>query len=73
MLEATPLEIWTLSHYGGRRYGTMTMNMSKVFNNVLKGAHNLPITTLVQLTFFHLNSFFVARKEQGANRLTSDE
>ena len=47
--------------------------MSKVFNNVLKGAHNLPIIALVQLTFFRLNSFFVARREQGVNRLASDE
>ena len=51
----------------------MTTNMSKVFNGVLKGARNLPITALVQLTFFRLNSYFVARREQGANRLTSDE
>ena len=51
----------------------MITNMSEVFNSVLKGARNLPITTLVQLTFFCLNSYFVARNEQGANRLTSDE
>ena len=51
----------------------MTTNMSEVFNSVLKGAHNLTITALVQLTFFRLNSYFVARKKQGANRLTSDE
>ena len=47
--------------------------MSEVFNSVLKGARNLPITELVQLTFFHLNSYFVAIREQGANRLASDE
>ena len=51
----------------------MTTNMSEVFNNVLKGTRNLPITTLVQLTFFRLNSYFVARREQLANRLTSNE
>ena len=37
-LEAIPLEIWTLSHDGGRIYGIMTTNMSEVFSNVLKGA-----------------------------------
>ena len=47
--------------------------MSKVFNSVLKGARSLPFTTLVRLTFFRLNSYFVAGREQGANRLTSDE
>ena len=51
----------------------MTTNMSEVFNSVLKGARNLPITALVQLTFFRLNSYFAARREQGANKLTSDE
>ena len=51
----------------------MTTNMSEVFNSVLKGAHNLPITALVQLTFFRLNSYFVARREQGANILASDK
>ena len=47
--------------------------MSDVFNSVLKGARNLPFTALVQLTFFHLNSYFVARREQCANRLIFDE
>ena len=60
-LEAIPLEIWALSHDGGRKYRIMTTNMSKVFNSVLKGARNLSITALIQLTFFHLNSYFVAR------------
>ena len=47
--------------------------MSEVFNSVLKGARSLPVTTLVQLTFFRLNRYFVARMEQGYNRLTSNE
>ena len=47
--------------------------MFEVFNSVFKGARRLPITALVQLTFFLLNSYFVARREQGANILASDE
>ena len=54
-------------------YGIMTTNMSEVFNSVLKGACSLPITTLVQLTFFRLNSYFVVKMEQSANRLASNE
>ena len=61
-LEVIPLEIWALSHDGGRRCGIMTTNMSKLFNSVLKGARSLPITALVQLTFFRLNGYFVARR-----------
>ena len=37
-LEAIPFEKLALSHDGGRRYGIMTISMSEVFNNVLKGA-----------------------------------
>ena len=51
----------------------MTTNMSEMFNSVLKGARSLPITALVQLTFFLLNSYFVVRSDQGANRLASNE
>ena len=47
--------------------------MLEVFNSVLKGARSLPLTILVQLTFFRLNSYFVARWELGANRLAFDE
>ena len=47
--------------------------MSEVFNSVLKRARSLPFTALVKLTFFRLNSYFVARREHGANRLASDE
>ncbi|RVW89682.1 hypothetical protein CK203_036407 [Vitis vinifera] len=64
---------WALSDDGGRRYDIMTTNMSEVFNSVLKRACSLPATALVQLTFFRLNSYFVVRREQGANRLTSNE
>ena len=72
-LEAIPLQLWALSHEGGQRYGIMTTNMSEVFNSVLKGARSLPLTTLVQLTFSRLYSYFVARREQGVDRLASDE
>ena len=72
-LEAIPFQLWTLSFDGGQRYGIMITNMSEVLNSVLKGARSLPFTALVQLTFFRLNSYFVVRREQGANRLTSDE
>ena len=62
-----------LSHDKGRKYGIMTTNMSEVFNSVIKGARSLPVIALVQLTFFRLNSYFVVRREQGANRLASNE
>ena len=51
----------------------MATNISEVFNSVLKRARSLPVTTLVQLTFFRIKSYFVVRRELGATRLTSDE
>ena len=72
-LEQIPLGKWALSHDGGQRYGIMITNMSKVFNCVLKGAHNLPITALVQLTFYRVNSYFTVRREHGASRLALGE
>ena len=72
-LEVIPFEKLTLSHDGGQRYEIMTTNMSKVFNSVLKRARSLPVTALVQLKFFGLNTHFVARREQGYNKLASYE
>ena len=72
-LEAIPFQLWALSYNGGRIYGIMTTNISEVFNNVLIGARSLPVTALIRLTFFHLNSYFVATRELGATRLASDE
>ena len=72
-LKEIPFHLWGLSHDGGRRYGIMTTNISEVFNSVFKGARSLPVTALVQLTFFRLNSYFVARRELDANRLTYAE
>ena len=65
------LEFWTLLHDGGRRWGDMTSNMVEIFNSVLKGAHFLLITALVQLTFYRVNCYFAVRREQGEVRLHS--
>ena len=72
-LEQIPLGKWALSHDGGQRYGIMTTNMSKVFNGVLKGACTLPITALVQLTFYRVNSYFTVKRDHGASRLALGE
>ena len=47
--------------------------MFEVFNGALKDAHNFPITTLVQLTFYWVNSYFIVKREHRASRLSSDE
>ena len=52
------LETWTLSHDRGCRYGAMTTNMSECFNGVLKGAHGLPISVLVDYIWCKLVAYF---------------
>ena len=69
LLEHIPLEKWALSYDGGRRYGIMITNMSEVFNGVFKGARNLPLTALIQLTFYRVNNYFTIRQEHGASHL----
>ena len=43
---------WTQAYDLGYRYGWMTTNIAECINGVLKGARMLPITALVQLTFY---------------------
>ncbi|XP_076926428.1 uncharacterized protein LOC143589593 [Bidens hawaiensis] len=64
-LEDHALDKWTLAHDGGKRYGLLTTNLSKIFNSVLKGARFLPITSCVQLTFYRLVHYFEVRRPMG--------
>nr|GEV46036.1 DNA-binding WRKY [Tanacetum cinerariifolium] len=57
-LEGHPLSKWTLAHDGGKRYRMLTINMSEIFNSVLKGARYLPITSCVQLIFYRVVHYF---------------
>ena len=57
-LMSDDLDKWTQSHDGGRRYGTMTTNISECFNGVLKGAHSLPIAAMVEFTWYKLVTYF---------------
>ncbi|XP_076888150.1 uncharacterized protein LOC143538476 [Bidens hawaiensis] len=66
-LEEHAPERWTLAHDGGKRYGLLTTNLSKIFNSVLKGARFLPITACVQLTFYRLVHYFDVRRPMGSN------
>lgn len=41
----------------------------KVFNNILKGSRNVPITAYVQMTFYPDNEYFVLKQKRTAARL----
>ena len=52
------VEKWTLARDGGHHYGAMTTNLSESFNGILKSARNLPITALVELTYYRCVAYF---------------
>ena len=64
------LDKWTQSHYGGRRYGAMTTNISECFNGVLKGARNLPIAAMVEFTWCKLVAYFHDQRKQSQEDLS---
>jgi hypothetical protein len=58
-LDAEPKEKWAFSYdYDGHHYGKLTMNLSEVFNNVLKTIRRLPILAIVQIIFLVVIFFF---------------
>ncbi|XP_038678349.1 uncharacterized protein LOC119979787 [Tripterygium wilfordii] len=61
-LNSARKEKWSKAYDDGHIYGNMTTNMSEIFNSVLKGGRFLPITTLVHLTFYRCNKYFVKRR-----------
>ncbi|KAH7850854.1 hypothetical protein Vadar_003810 [Vaccinium darrowii] len=53
-----PLDRWSFAHDNGKQYGSLTTNVVKCFNGVLKDARHLPITALVMTTFFKFVEYF---------------
>jgi hypothetical protein len=72
-LDDIPIERWTCSHDDRHRYRAMTTNLSECFNGVLKGARNLPITSMVKFTFFKLANYFDDRRAKIQDQLNSSE
>ncbi|GFZ05470.1 hypothetical protein Acr_17g0010420 [Actinidia rufa] len=55
---------WILAHDGGYRWGVTTTNDSECYNNVLRGARDLPITSCVEVTFYRLVVTFNDKRRQ---------
>ncbi|XP_075633715.1 uncharacterized protein LOC142606216 [Castanea sativa] len=72
-LRELPVQKWTLAHDGGHRYGAMTTNLSESFNGVLKSARNLPITALVELTYYRYEAYFANRYTKARAEITAGE
>ncbi|XP_058003986.1 uncharacterized protein LOC131180652 [Hevea brasiliensis] len=56
-----PLEKWTRSYDGWKRYGSMTTNTVEFVNGILKGIRALPITAMVEKIFFQCVDYFDTR------------
>ena len=55
---------WTQAYDGGFRYGLMTTNIVECINGVLKRARMLPITALVEVTFYQCVTYFEKRRAE---------
>ena len=44
---------------GGAKYGVQNTNISEVLNKVFKDIHALPVSAIVEYTFYKVNSYFV--------------
>ena len=45
-------------------YGVLTINLSKIFNSILRGARNVSITACIQMIFYRLVTYFNMRHAQ---------
>ncbi|XP_025685424.1 uncharacterized protein [Arachis hypogaea] len=71
-LDRIPRQQFALAFDNGYRWGHMTTNLVECINGVLKGARNLPITSLVKATFYRLNELFTRKRaeaEQAAGNI----
>jgi hypothetical protein len=65
---------WALAFdEGGSQYGIMTMNISEVFNFVLKGIRSLPVSAIIDYTFHKCNEYFVSRWKKAQQSLAKGE
>ncbi|CAI0454491.1 unnamed protein product, partial [Linum tenue] len=60
-LDQHDLEMWTFHKDGGHRWGIATTNSSESINNVYRECRALPISAIVEMTFWKTNRWFVNR------------
>ncbi|XP_052114442.1 uncharacterized protein LOC107480949 [Arachis duranensis] len=70
-LDRIPCEQYALAFDGGYRWGHMTTNLVECINSVLKGARNLPVTTLIKATFYILNELFTRKRAEAEARISA--
>ncbi|CAK8544211.1 unnamed protein product [Lathyrus sativus] len=70
-IDNIPREKWARAFDGGQRWRHMTSNLAEVINSVLKATRNLPITALVQSTYYRMSSLFGKRGHKWTKMLSS--
>ncbi|CAK8578221.1 unnamed protein product [Lathyrus sativus] len=70
-IDNIPREKWARAFDGGQRWGHMTSNLAGAINSVLKATRNLPITALVQSTYYRMGSLFGKRGHKWTKMLSS--
>ncbi|XP_061349170.1 uncharacterized protein LOC133294501 [Gastrolobium bilobum] len=69
-IDRIPKKKWSISYdVEERRFGHMTTNLSECVNKVLKGARNLPITSLVRFTYARLNKYILAHGQEAQEEM----
>jgi len=64
-----PKEKWAQAYDEGIRWGHMTTNIVESWNFVFKGTRNLPITAIVQSTYYRLGCLFADRAHKAYARV----
>ena len=62
---------WAMAHDGGHRFGHSNTNIAECVNSVLKDARRLPVTALVQHTFYNMVRYFDNRKRFYTSQMAS--
>ncbi|CAK8535662.1 unnamed protein product [Lathyrus sativus] len=70
-IDNIPMKKWSRAYDGGQRWGHMTTNLAEAMNSVLKATRNLPITALLQSTYYRMGSLFGKRGHQLTKILAS--
>ncbi|CAK8576976.1 unnamed protein product [Lathyrus sativus] len=70
-IDNIPKEKWARAFDGGKHWGHMTSNLAEAINSVLKATRNLPITALVQSTYYRVGSLFGKRGHKWTKMLAT--
>jgi hypothetical protein len=54
---------------GGWRYGVNNTNLSEVLNKVLRAIRAMPVSAIVDYTFYKINSYFVHRWKKARDHI----